>query len=74
MRISKIIFSPIIYYDQFNIKAPTVVDELFLTKPFRFAYQHEFRLVVLPTKPQLIEVFFLELGPLNDITELVCDA
>ena len=72
MKISKLLVSPIIYYDPLKVELPTIVDEIFLTKPFRYAYQHEFRLVVLPTKPQKLSTFFLELGPLNDIAELVC--
>lgn len=74
LKISEVKACPIYYYDPFNIKSPTTVDEIFLTKPFRFAYQHEFRLVVLPTKPQPLDVFFLELGPLDDIAELVCES
>lgn len=74
IKIAKVITSPIIYYDPFNIEIPTIADEIFLTKPFRFAYQYEFRIVVLPTKPQPLDVFFLELGPLNDIAELVCES
>lgn len=73
LRIAKVVTCPTIYYDPFNVEPPTIADEIFLTKPFRFAYQYEFRLVILPTKPQPLDVFFLELGSLSDITELVCD-
>ena len=74
LKIAEVKTCPIIYYDPFNVEPPTTVDEIFLTKPFHFAYQHEFRLVVLPTKPQPLDAFFLELGPLDDIAELVCES
>ena len=73
MRVAKVLTCPVFYYDPFNIEAPTIVDEIFLSKPFRFAYQHEYRLVVLPTKPQNLDAFFIELGPLGDIAELICE-
>jgi hypothetical protein len=73
IKIPKIITCPIIYYDPFNISPPSVAEEIILTKPFRFAYQHEYRLVALPTRPQPLEAFFLNLGSLKDIAELACD-
>lgn len=72
-RIGKAITCPIIYYDPFDTQPITKPEEIFLMKHFRFAYQHEYRLVILPTKLQPLMPYFLELGPLTDIAELVYD-
>lgn len=73
LRIAKVITCPVFYYDPLIIEKPTTTDEIRLSKTFRFAYQHEFRLVILPTRPQPLEAFFLYLGPLHDIAKIVCD-
>jgi hypothetical protein len=73
LRIAKVQISPIIYFDPLNVEPPIYPYEIHLTKPFRFAYQHEYRIVLLPTKVQPLKYFNLELGSLHDIAELVCD-
>lgn len=71
IRISRADLSPIFYYDPLNILLPTEGREIALSKPFRFAYQHEFRVALLPSKPSQLKSFDIELGPLDDIAELV---
>lgn len=73
LRIAEVYTSPIIYFDPLNVKPPIYPYEIHLAKPFRFAYQHEYRIVLLPTKVQPLKHFDLELGSLHDIAELVHD-
>ena len=70
-RISVAKTCPIIYYDSFNIEMPTIADEIYFTKPLQFAYQHEFRLIVLGTVSNDEKPIDLRMGPLHDIAELV---
>src|SRR5436853_1516637 len=63
--------SPVIYFDPFALVAPETAGEVHFCKHFRFAYQTEFRFVLTPAKGHDLQHFFVELGPLQDIAELV---
>lgn len=59
------------YYDPLRIdRMPSSV---FFQKHFRYAYQREYRIVLLPPKPiKQSEPFFLELGSFEEFCDLVC--
>ena len=63
--------SPVIYFDPFALVAPETAGEVHFCKHLRFAYQTEFRFVLTPAKGHDLQHFFVELGPLEDIAELV---
>lgn len=61
----------ITYYDP--LKIDRMPSNVFFQKHFRYAYQREYRIVLLPPKPiKQAEPFFIELGNLGEFCELVC--
>jgi hypothetical protein len=70
-RIKAMYQCPVIYVDPFSLATPETVSEVQFCKHFRFAYQTEFRYVFTAENKRLLEPFFLELGSLEDIAEIV---
>ena len=63
---------PIFYYDPFKLNTPKEAFEIWFSKHFRFAYQTEFRYVLIPERVDSpLQRFFLNLGNIEDIAELV---
>lgn len=62
---------PVIYVDPFSLAPPETVAEVHFCKHFRFAYQTEFRYVLRAVDERQLQPFFLELGSLEDIAEIV---
>ena len=62
---------PVIYVDPFSLDPPETVAEVHFCKHFRFAYQTEFRYVLTAVDERQLQPFFLELGSLEDIAEIV---
>jgi hypothetical protein len=62
---------PIIYVDPFTLPPPEHAVEVQFCKHFRFAYQSEFRFVLTPAGERQLEPFFLNLGTITDIAEIV---
>ena len=65
---------PVEYVDPYN--RPKKIDDVIFSKHFRFWYQQEFRFAWLPDanremRYEYLEPFFVELGALNHIGELV---
>jgi hypothetical protein len=59
------------YYDPLLIAQ--MPESVFFHKHCRYAYQKEYRIVLLPPKPiKKLEPFFLELGNLEEFCDLVC--
>lgn len=61
----------VVYYD------PLMIDQMplsvFFHKHFRYAYQKEYRIVLLPPESEeAFEPFFVELGSLEEYCDLVC--
>ncbi len=58
------------YFDPFNTVGPL---DVFFNKSFGYAYQQEFRIVWLPPNAEAkLEPFFVNIGSIEDIAELVC--
>ena len=70
-RIAQLTECPIIYYDPFTLVPPEQAVEVQFCKQFRFAYQTEFRFVLTPAEDRQLEPFFLNLGNIMDIAEIV---
>ena len=62
---------PIIYVDPFALVPPENANEVHFCKHFRFAYQTEFRFVLTPAVDRQLQPFFLNLGTIADIAEMV---
>jgi hypothetical protein len=62
---------PVIYVDPFSLAPPETAGEVPFCKHFRFAYQTEFRFVLTAADNLQLQPFFLELGSLEDIAEIV---
>ena len=69
--IVQLIQCPIIYVDPFALLPPQEASEVQFCKYFRFAYQTEYRFVLIPTNDRQLEPFFLQLGSITDIAEIV---
>jgi hypothetical protein len=66
--------SPVIYVDPLKMLKPEIPDEVRFCKNFRFAYQTEYRFVLQPAAGRHhLKPFFLELGSIEDIAELIED-
>lgn len=72
-RIRAIYECPVIYVDPFSLALPGTAAEVHFCKHFRFAYQTEFRYVLTAVDEPQLQPFFLELGSLEDIAEIVID-
>lgn len=70
-RISRLYECPVIYADPFSLDPPETVAEVHFCKHFRFAYQTEFRYVLTAADKHSLQPFFLDLGSLEDIAEIV---
>jgi hypothetical protein len=70
-RIAALYTCPVIYVDPFLLSPVTEVSEVHFCKHFRYAYQTEFRLVLVPVCSGELQPFFLQLGFLEDIAEMV---
>jgi hypothetical protein len=70
-RIAQLIQSPIVYVDPFILVPPEEAVEVQFCKHFRFAYQTEFRFVLIPADGRQLKPVFLNLGPIADIAEIV---
>ena len=70
-RISQLTECPVIYVDPFKLAPPELTIEVQFCKHFRFAYQTEFRFVLAPAEDRQLEPFFLNLGTIRDIAEMV---
>jgi hypothetical protein len=70
-RIRALYDAPMIYFDPFALVAPETAAEVHFCKHFRFAYQTEFRFVLTPVDTSDMQPFFVELGSLEDIAEIV---
>ena len=68
---------PVLYYDPLAVPDdPTEFaayqdEAIQCAKHFRFAYQWEFRVVIVPSDPSSLKAFKLEIGSLKDIAELI---
>jgi hypothetical protein len=69
--ISRLIECPIIYVDPFAVVSPQDGMEVHFCKHFRFSYQTEFRFVLMPAVHRKLQPFFLSLGGITDIAEMV---
>jgi hypothetical protein len=59
------------YYDPLMIER--MPSSVFFHKHFRYAYQREYRIVLLPPQSiKQLEPFFIELGSLEEYCELIC--
>jgi hypothetical protein len=69
--------TPVLYYDPLAVSDNPIAfaayqdEAIQCMKHFRFAYQWEFRVVIIPADPSSLEPFKLNLGPLKDIAELI---
>jgi hypothetical protein len=73
-RIGAVIACPIIYVDPIKMLKPEIATEVRFCKNFRFAYQTEYRYVLLPEVGRHhLNPFFLELGSIEDIAEIIED-
>jgi hypothetical protein len=72
-RIQALITSPVIYYDPFSLVDMSTPSEVYFSKHFRFAYQEEFRLVVIPAHSRKLQPFSLNIGAITDIAEFMFD-
>ena len=70
-RIRRLYECPVIYVDPFSLAPPELATEVHFCKHFRFAYQTEFRFLLTPTENSRLQPFFLDLGSLEDIAEIV---
>jgi hypothetical protein len=70
-RIGRLYECPVIYVDPFSLAPPETAGEVQFCKHFRFAYQTEFRFVLTGADTLQLQPFFLELGSLEDIAEMV---
>ena len=66
-----VVNAPVVYVDPFRIEKPEQAYEIWLTKHFQYAYQHEFRFVWPPRVNLSLAPFELNIGDLSDITELI---
>jgi hypothetical protein len=73
-RIAALYTCPVIYVDPFLLSPVTEVSEVHFCKHFRYAYQTEFRLVLAPVSSDELQPFFLQIGSLEDIAEMVAAA
>jgi hypothetical protein len=64
---------PVIYVDPFSLERPKKAEEVYFYKHFRHAYQTEYRYVLQPARTGKLDKFFLELGSLADIAELIVE-
>lgn len=69
--VARAVFSPVVYYDPFRLADVETANEIHFLKHFRYAYQREFRVILVPQKTRPSTPVFLNLGPLTDIAELV---
>jgi len=70
-RIAQLTECPIVYVDPFTLVSPEHAVEVQFCKHFRFEYQTEFRFVLTPAEDRQLEPFFLNLGTILDIAEIV---
>lgn len=70
-RVFQLIECPIIYVDPFALTPPQEATEIYFCKHFRFAYQTEFRFVLIPAVDRQLQPFYLNLGAIADIAEIV---
>ncbi|RWD65291.1 hypothetical protein [Mesorhizobium sp.] len=70
-KIAQANFSPVVYYDPCKLFDVQTINEFHFLKPFRYAYQREFRAILAPKKNRPSTPIFLNLGPLTDIAELI---
>jgi hypothetical protein len=70
-RIARLSGSPVRYTDPFQLLRPTHDMEVQFVKHFRYAYQAEYRLVLVPSDVRPLRPFFLELGSIADIASVV---
>jgi len=69
--------TPVLYYDPYGIADDTAAFESYkdeaiqCSKHFRFAYQWEFRLVIVPVERSNLKPFTLQLGSLKDIADII---
>lgn len=72
LSIRKVIATPVYYVDPHNAILPEDPEELYFTKHFRYAYQKEYRLVIVPRVTSILfSPIKLNVGSLRDIAELV---
>jgi hypothetical protein len=62
---------PVIYIDPFLLAPPGTAAEVYFCKHFRFAYQTGFRFVLKAADNHRLDPFFLDVGSLEDIAEIV---
>jgi hypothetical protein len=70
-RIIQMTECPVVYVDPFTLLPPEQEFEVQFCKHFRFAYQTEFRFVLTPAEDRQLGPFFLNLGTITDIAEMV---
>jgi hypothetical protein len=63
--------SPASHYNDSAAVSPEESTEVQFCKHFRFSYQTEFRFVLIPHVHRQLESFFLHLGNISDIAEMV---
>jgi hypothetical protein len=63
--------SPITYLDPVRMGESAHVRDVALVKHMRFTYQREHRFVAKPPSPATLDIRYLTLGSLEDITELL---
>ncbi|MER9299649.1 hypothetical protein NKI38_24580 [Mesorhizobium sp. M0621] len=69
--LARAVFSPVVYYDPYKTVDVESANEIHFLKHFRYAYQREFRAILMPKRTRPSTPVFLNLGPLTDIAELV---
>lgn len=72
-QIRVLLVSPVIYYDPFFIDDMTVPLEVLFTKHFRFDYQREYRLALIPAHSGKLFPVTLNIGALGDIAEFITE-
>jgi hypothetical protein len=70
-KITRLHGSPVLYADPFRLVKPNDDMEVHFVKHFRYAYQAEYRFVLIPTTDQPLQPFFLEMGSIEDFASVV---
>lgn len=69
LTMSRLTHGPLMYYDPYTVTREQLVP--IFSKHFRYAYQNEYRFAWTAATNDPAKPFFVELGPLHDIAELL---
>jgi hypothetical protein len=70
-KVTGMISAPVIYVDPFRTEKPERAYEVYFTKPFRYAYQYEFRFAWPPRAGHSLAPFYVDIGDIGGIAELI---